>query len=62
MLQKLYYETKTLNNILKIYIKDMKYNICYGPIRWQISTSVKVVLEHFSPALTVFEIFTVQNS
>ena len=28
---------------------------------WQISTSIKVVLEHFSLALTIFEIFTFQN-
>ena len=30
--------------------------------RWQIATSIKVVLEHFSPALTVFKIFTFQIS
>ena len=27
-------------------------------IRWKISTSIKVKLEHFSLTLTIFEIFT----
>ena len=31
-------------------------------IQWRISTSTKVTYEHFSLALTVFEIFTFQNS
>ena len=34
----------------------MEYNVRDGPIRWQISTSIKVVLEHFSLALTVLRI------
>ena len=38
-------------------IEVTEYNIRNGSIRWQISTSVKVTLEHFSPALVVFKIF-----
>ena len=38
----------------------MEYNICNGSNRWQISTSVKVVHEHFSLALAVLEIFNVK--
>ena len=36
----------------------MEYGIHNGPIQWQISTSIKVILENFSLALTVFELFT----
>ena len=36
----------------------MEYNIRYDPILWQTSTSIKITPEHFSLALTVFEIFT----
>ena len=32
------------------------------PIRWHISTSIKVMPEHFPLAHTVFEILTFQNS
>ena len=46
---------------LEIQVKVMKSNICKGSVWWQISTSIKVVLEHFSLALTVFEILTFQN-
>ena len=48
--------------ILKMNVKVMECTSCSGPIRWQISTSIKVILEHFSLALTAFEIFTFQNS
>ena len=30
--------------------------ICYGAIRWQVSASIKVVLQHFPLAHTVFQI------
>ena len=33
-----------------------------GAIRWQISTSIEVVLEHFSLTFTIFKIFTFQIS
>ena len=46
---------------LKMKVKIMKYTIRNGPIRWQISTSIKVILEHFLLALTVFELFTFNN-
>ena len=39
-----------------------EYNIRNGPIRWQLSISIKVKLEHVSLALTVFDIFELQNS
>ena len=29
-----------------------------GPIRWQMSMSIKILIEHFTLALTVFKIFT----
>ena len=29
-------------------VKVTEYNICNGPIRWQISISKKIILEHFS--------------
>ena len=32
---------------LKIYVKLMEYNIHNCPIRWQISTSIKEIQEHF---------------
>ena len=47
---------------LKILVKVMEYNIGNGSIWWQISTSIKVILEQFSLTLSVFEIFTFQNS
>ena len=31
----------------------MKYNTGNGPIRWHISTSMKVILEHFSFSLSL---------
>ena len=34
----------------------MEYNIRNGPVRWQISTCINFILEHFSLALPVFEI------
>ena len=40
----------------------MDYNILNGPLRWQMSTSIKLKHEHFSLDLMVFEIFTFQNS
>ena len=49
------------NTHLKSLVKIIEYNILNGSIRWQISISIKVVLEHFSLTLTVFEIFTFQN-
>ena len=52
------FEVCYLENIGQGY---MEYNIRNGPIRWQISPSIKVIVEHFSLALTVFEIFTFQN-
>ena len=42
--------------------EDQEYNIRNGPIRWQMLTSTKFTLEHFSLALTGFEIFSFQNS
>ena len=45
---------------LKIWIMVTTYNIRNGIIRWRISTSIKVMLDHFSPALTVFQILTFQ--
>ena len=30
------------------------YNIRNGAIRWRMSTSIKVILEHFSLSLTIF--------
>ena len=41
-------------------VNVMEYNIRIGPILWQISISIKVILEHFWLALTVFEIFKLQ--
>ena len=35
-------------------VKVTEYNIRNGPLRWQISTSIKVIIEHFSLALIVF--------
>ena len=49
----------------KCYLENLgqgkEFNICTGPIRWEISTSKKVILEHFSLALTVIEMFALQN-
>ena len=45
---------------LKIYVKVIEYNTCNGPIRWQISTTLKVRPGHFSLALSIFEIITFQ--
>ena len=42
--------------------KMTEYNIRNGSIQWQISAYIKAILEHFSLALTVFEICTIQNS
>ena len=47
---------------LNIRVKITEYNIRNGPILWHISTSIKEVLEYFSPSLTVFEIFIFWNS
>ena len=47
---------------LQMKVKVTQYNIHNDPIRWQISTSIKVILEHFSLALTVFEIFIFKKS
>ena len=47
---------------LKMLVKVTVYNISNGPIRWQISISIKVTFGHFSLALAVFDIFTFQNS
>ena len=47
---------------LEIWVKVLEYNIRNGPVRWQISASIKVIPGHFSLALIVFEIFTFQNS
>ena len=40
----------------KMKIRITEYYIRKGPIRWQILTSIKVIPEHFSLALTGFEI------
>ena len=45
----------------KMLVKFTDYNIHNGPIRWQISTLIKVVLNIFRKTNTVFEIFTFQN-
>ena len=39
-------------------VKVTEYNIRNGPIRWQIPTSIEIILQHFSLDLTVFDIFT----
>ena len=44
---------------LKMKVKVTEYNTGNGPIRL---TFIKVKLEHFSLALTVFEIFTLKTS
>ena len=43
----------------KIEIKVAEYSIRNDLIRWQRSPSIKVILEHFSLALTVFEILKI---
>ena len=47
---------------LKMKVKVTEYTIYNGLIQRQISTSIKVTLEHFSLALTIFRISTFQNS
>ena len=47
---------------LKTKVMVVEYNIRNGPIRWQISTSMKVIVEHYLLALAVFEILAFQNS
>ena len=42
-------------------VKVTEYINCNGPIRWQISTSIKIIHEHFSIALAAFQKFTFQN-
>ena len=44
---------------LKTKAKVTEYNIRNVPTRWQIPNCINVIFENFSPALTVFEIFTV---
>ena len=39
----------------------MKYTNRNGPIQWQISTSIKVILEHFSLAFIVFKILDLED-
>ena len=41
-------------------VNVMEYNNCNGPIRWRISTSIKVIIEHFSIVLTVLQILAIQ--
>ena len=43
---------------LKVKVNVVKYSIHYDAIRLQISTSLNVMLYHFSLAFAVFEIFT----
>ena len=43
-----------------MFVKVTEYNIRNDPVRWQISTSIKITSEQFSLALTVFQIFTFQ--
>ena len=43
---------------LKIYGKIMEYIIRNDLVRWQISTCINFIFEHFPLALTVFEILT----
>ena len=38
----------------------MDYNFLNGPLRWQMSTFIKVEIQDFSLALTVFEILVYQ--
>ena len=47
---------------MQIVVKVTEYNIRNGHIRWQISKSIKVVFEHFSLALTAFQISSRQIS
>ena len=46
---------------LKMSVKVKGYNIRNGPIRCQISTSIKVILEHFLLTRTVFKIRDLEN-
>ena len=47
---------------LKVKDKVTDNNIHHGIIRWRMSNSIKITPEHFSLALTVFEIFIFENS
>ena len=47
---------------LKMKIKVTVYTSRNEPIRWQIWSSIKVILEHFSLAFIIFQIFTLQIS
>ena len=40
--------------------QDHEYNMCNDGIRWQISTSKKIILHIFVLALAISEIFTFQ--
>ena len=41
---------------LKMWVKVMMYDICNGAIQWPISISIKVVPEHLSLAVIIFQI------
>ena len=47
---------------LKLKVKVKEHINRNGPSRLQISTSLKVILEHFSLALAVFQIFAFQTN
>ena len=50
------FEMFDLENVVQL----MEYNIRHGPIRGRILTSMKIIIEHFSLALTVFQILSFQ--
>ena len=54
----------TVSKILTFQIRSRSQSTTLPmvPIGWSISTVIKIIYEHFSPALNVFKIFTFQNS
>ena len=55
-------ENKTVHESLGCLLWQCTLTAQNHPIRWQIWTCIKVILEHFSLVLTVSEIFTFQNT
>ena len=53
-----YYDFQKFCDV-KIQVKVRVYKIHNGTIWWPISTSIKVPLEHFSLALTIFQIYII---
>ena len=46
---------------LKMSVKVIMYNNCNGAIQWLVLTSIKVVLDNFLLALTVFQILYIYS-